>query len=78
MAEWVALRPIFDVCEREMGYEGGGKLQVQWWRQAAADNHLKVTVEEILVATRVRRQQESGKRGESKGWLEEERMDSKG
>ena len=28
VAEWVSLRPIFDVCERGMGYEGGGKLRV--------------------------------------------------
>ena len=26
MVEWVTLQPIFDVCVREMGYEGGGKL----------------------------------------------------
>ena len=33
VAEWVALRPIFDVRARERGYEGGGKPQVPWWRQ---------------------------------------------
>ena len=26
VAEWVALRPIFEVCARETGYEEGGKL----------------------------------------------------
>ena len=26
VAEWVALRPIFEVCVKETGYEGGGKL----------------------------------------------------
>ena len=25
MVEWVALRPIFDVCTRDMGYKGGGE-----------------------------------------------------
>ena len=24
--KWVALRPIFEVCARETGYEGGGNL----------------------------------------------------
>ena len=24
VAQWVALRPLFDVCARETGYEGGG------------------------------------------------------
>ena len=24
MAQWVALRPLFEVCERETGYGGGG------------------------------------------------------
>ena len=36
VAEWVATRPIFDVCARETGYEGGGRLHVTWWRQKAA------------------------------------------
>ena len=78
MAEWLALRNIFDVCARETVYEGGGKLQVQWWRQAAVENQLKVTVEDILVATRVRRQRESGRRGESEGGSEGGSMDSEG
>ena len=24
VSQWVALRPIFEVCERDQGYEGGG------------------------------------------------------
>ena len=43
--EWVELQPIFDVCARETGYEGGGKLQVQWCSQAAAENQQKFTVD---------------------------------
>ena len=35
VAEWVATRPIFDVCARETGYEGGERLQVPWWRRKA-------------------------------------------
>ena len=33
---WVTLRPIFNVFRREARIERGGKLQVLWWRQAAA------------------------------------------
>ena len=36
VVEWVALRPILDVCDRETGYEGGGSRQVPWWRQMAS------------------------------------------
>ena len=61
MVEWVSLRHIFDICAREMGYEGGDRLRVPWWRQAAAHNQMKVTVESILAAARVRRRQESGR-----------------
>ena len=25
LVEWVALRPIFDICTKETGYEGGGR-----------------------------------------------------
>ena len=35
VAEWVATRPIFDVCAQETGYEGGGRLLVPWWGQKA-------------------------------------------
>ena len=47
MVKWVALRPIFEVCTREIGYEGGGKLRVPWWRQAIAEKNMKVTEEDI-------------------------------
>ena len=70
MEEWVALRPIFDVCTRDTGYEGSGQIRVPWWRQAAKEKHLKVTVEDILEASRRRRQQVSGRRGKSKGGAE--------
>ena len=33
-----------------------------WWRQKAAEEQLRVTVEKILETARVRRQQESGRR----------------
>ena len=37
VVEWVALPPIFKVCARDTGYEGWGKLQEPWWRQATAE-----------------------------------------
>ena len=30
VVEWASLRPIFGVCVRGVGYEGGGKLRVPW------------------------------------------------
>ena len=77
VAEWVALWPIFDVCVREMGNEGGGILWVPWWRQEASENQLRVTVESILGLERLRHQQEIGRRGGSKEGSERVRMDSK-
>ena len=70
VAEWVAIRPIFDVCARETGYEGGGRLQVPWWRQKAATNQMRFMVEEILAAERERQRYESGRQGRSEGGLE--------
>ena len=35
MAEWVELRQILEVCDRETGYEGGGRRQEPWWRKTA-------------------------------------------
>ena len=67
MTEWVVLRPIFDICLIETGFKRGRRLQVLWWRQEVADNHLKVTVEAISEAARMRQQQESSRRGGSEG-----------
>ena len=64
--KWKYLRPIFDICVREIGYEGERKLRVPWWRQVAAEKQKKVTVEYILTASRLRRRQESGRCGEIK------------
>ena len=32
VAEWVALRPIFEVCAKETGYDVWGGVCKQWWR----------------------------------------------
>ena len=47
VAHWVALRPIFDVCAGEKGYEGGGSRRDAWWRQEAAEMQLRETLTEI-------------------------------
>ena len=47
MAEWVALRPILEVCDRETGYEGGGRLREPWWRQMAVRKQLSATLKKI-------------------------------
>ena len=78
MAVWVDLRPIFEVCALETDYEGGGRLQVLWWSQAAAEKHLKFTAESILLESRVWRQRESRRRGGSKEWSEGGNMEIEG
>ena len=50
LAEWVALRPIFEVCAKETVYEGGWRLREPWWQQAAAEQQLKSTLKDISVA----------------------------
>ena len=35
--QWVALRPLFEVCARETGYEVGGWRRKVWWRQEATE-----------------------------------------
>ena len=71
VVEWVALRPIFEVCEKETGYKGGGRVHEQWWRQTTAERHLKTTLKEILVAAWDRQKREYGRSGEGKGGEEE-------
>ena len=49
VAELVDLRPIFEVCVKDMGYEEGGRFLERWWRQAAVEKYLKSTLKYILV-----------------------------
>ena len=72
------LRPIFGVFARETGYERGGRLRMMWWRKAAAEKQLKVTVEAILAAERVQQQKEYGMHGGSQGGSKGRSTDSKG
>ena len=71
MAEWVALRPISEVSAKETGYEGGGRLREPWWRQAAAEQHLKTMLKDILASAWYQRRRESGRRGGGDGVEEE-------
>ena len=50
LAEWVALRPIFEVCVKETGFEDGGRAREQWWCQTAAERQLKTTLKDISEA----------------------------
>ena len=78
VAEWVALRPIFEVYAKETGYEGGGRLREPWWRQTAAEKQLRATLEDILVAAMERRRQEPSRRGGGEGVEEESDSESNG
>ena len=52
VAEWVELRPIVDIYDKDMGYGGGGRRRDLWRRQTAARKNLNATLYEILVAGR--------------------------
>ena len=39
VTQWVALRPVFEICAGETGYKGGGHRREAWWRQGAADKN---------------------------------------
>ena len=67
--DWVLLIPIYKVCDREVGYEGGGRRRDPWWQQTAARKQLRVTLEEILVAARTQ-QPEFRRCGEGGEWAE--------
>ena len=72
VAEWVATQIIFKVCaQKDTGYSREGRRQAPWWRQLTADSHLRATSKAIFEAAKERRQQESGRLGDSK-----ERQDS--
>ena len=61
------LQPIFEVCAKDTGYEGGGRLRKQWWRQTAAEQQMKTTLKYISAAAWEWQEQESVRRDEGKG-----------
>ena len=62
VAEWVILYPMLEVCNRQTGYKGGGRLRDPWWRQTAAIKQLSATLKCILAAEMEQRWK-SGRRG---------------
>ena len=76
MTEWVALRPILEVCDRGTGYKGGGRVREPWWKQTAATNHLGDTLKDILAVARERRWK-SGRRGGGGGDRDAEESEDK-
>ena len=68
--------PILEVCNGGTGYKGDGVCRETWWRQMTAREQTRVTLENILAATRVKRQ-ESGRRGEGGGGGEVAEYDSR-
>ena len=52
VVEWVALRTILDICNRETGYEGGVRRREPWWWHTVAQKKLSMTLKYILAATR--------------------------
>ena len=55
VAQWVALRPLFEVCSRETGYEGGGLRRKVWWSQDMTEKQLRTTLEDSRESKRRRR-----------------------
>ena len=41
VVQWVALHPLFEVCAREKGYDGGGRRRKTCWRQEATEKQLR-------------------------------------
>ena len=55
VAQWVALRPLFEVCARDTGYKGGGRRRKAWWRQEATEKQLRSTLADSRESKRRRR-----------------------
>ena len=53
--------------QKETGYQGGGRLREQCWRQTAVQRQLKTTLKYILAAAWEQRRRESGSHREDEG-----------
>ena len=62
VTEWVPLRLILEICNRETGYKGGGRRRELWWYKMAAWKLLSATLDEMLEEARAW-SCESGRRG---------------
>ena len=52
VTEWVTLKPIYEVCYREIGYGGGGRHRETWWKKITDQKQLVGKLEEVLEAAR--------------------------
>ena len=52
VAQWVALRPLFDVYSRGTGYTGGGRRREAWWQQEATKIQFRATLADSQEAKR--------------------------
>ena len=50
--EWMALWPIYEVCEKDTGYDGRGGRCEPWWRQTVPMEQMRATIESISSAAR--------------------------
>ena len=55
VAQLVALRPLFELFERDKGYKGGGRRREAWWRQEVTEKQLWSTLAGILREAKRRR-----------------------
>ena len=54
VAQWVALRPLFEVCTRKTGYEGGERRRKERWHQEATEKQLRTNLEDSWEAKKRR------------------------
>ena len=54
VAQWVALRPLFEVYAQETWYKGGGRRREAWWCQGSSEKQLRSTMEDSQEAKRRR------------------------
>ena len=54
VAQWVTLRPIFEVHAREKGYEGGRCRRDVWWCKEAVETQIRITLDKISRESRSR------------------------
>ena len=63
-------------CDKDKGYEGGGRRREQWWRQTAYQKQLSETLKEISATARAQRWK-YGRRGEGGEGKEVVELESK-
>ena len=67
LAQWLALRFLFEVCAREIWCKGGGKSKQAWWRKVLSEKQFNATPADSQKAKRRRIGWEIGKQQEPEG-----------